>query len=128
VNIASSKREEYIMARGGFPGGGFPGMGNMNQLMKQAKKMQEQMAKLQEELEKRTVETSAGGGVVTVVANGKKEIVEIVIAPEAVDPDDVEMLQDLIMAAVNEALRQADEMVQGEMGKLTGGLSIPGLI
>ncbi len=116
------------MARGGFPGGGFPGMGNMNQLMKQAKKRQEQMAKLQEELEKRTVETSAGGGVVTVVANGKKEIVEIVIAPEAVDPDDVEMLQDLIMAAVNEALRQADEMVQGEMGKLTGGLSIPGLI
>ena len=93
------------MARGGFPGG-FPGMGNMNQLMKQAKKMQEQMAKLQEELEQKTVEASAGGGVVTVVANGKKEVTEIRIAPEAVDPDDVEMLQDLIMAAVNEALRQ----------------------
>ena len=104
------------MARGGFPGG-FPGMGNMNQLMKQAKKMQEQMAKLQEELEQKTVEASAGGGVVTVVANGKKEVTEIRIAPEAVDPDDVEMLQDLIMAAVNEALRQAEEMVQSEMNK-----------
>ncbi len=114
------------MARGGFPGG-FPGMGNMNQLMKQAKKLQEQMAKLQEELEQKTVEASAGGGVVTVVANGKKEIVEVKIAPEAVDPDDVEMLQDLILAAVNEALRRAEEMVQEEMGKLTGGLSIPGL-
>ena len=114
------------MARGGFPGG-FPGMGNMNQLMKQAKKLQEQMAKLQEELEQKTVEASAGGGVVTVVANGKKEIVEVKIAPEAVDPDDVEMLQDLILAAVNEALRRAEEMVQEEMGKVTGGLSIPGI-
>jgi DNA-binding YbaB/EbfC family protein len=95
--------------------------------MKQAKKMQEQMAKLQEELEQKTVEASAGGGVVTVVANGKKEVTEIRIAPEAVDPDDVEMLQDLIMAAVNEALRQAEEMVQSEMNKITGGLSIPGL-
>lgn len=114
------------MARGGFPGG-FPGMGNMNQLMKQAKKLQEQMAKLQEELEQMTVEASAGGGVVTVVANGKKEIVEVKIAPEAVDPDDVEMLQDLIVAAVNEALRRVEERVQEEMGKLTGGLSIPGI-
>jgi len=114
------------MARGGFPGG-FPGMGNMNQLMKQAKKLQEQMAKLQEELEQMTVEASAGGGVVTIVANGKKEIVEVKIAPEAVDPDDVEMLQDLIVAAVNEALRRVDERVQEEMGKLTGGLSIPGI-
>ncbi|MFO7154906.1 MAG: YbaB/EbfC family nucleoid-associated protein [Caldicoprobacter oshimai] len=114
------------MAKGGFPGG-FPGIGNMNQLMKQAKKIQEQMAKLQEELEQKIVEASAGGGVVTVVANGKKEVVEIKIAPEAVDPDDVEMLQDLILAAVNEALRRAEEMVQEEMSKLTGGLSIPGL-
>lgn len=120
------KRRNMVMARGGFPGG-FPGMGNMNQLMKQAKKLQEQMAKLQEELEQKTVEASAGGGVVTVVANGKKEIVEVKIAPEAVDPDDVEMLQDLILAAVNEALRRAEEMVQEEMGKLTGGLSIPGI-
>jgi len=107
--------------------GGFPGMGNMNNLMKQAKKMQEQMMKMQEELEKKTVEASAGGGVVTVVASGKKEIVEIKISPEVVDPDDIEMLQDLILAAVNEALRKADEMVQNEMGKITGGLGIPGI-
>jgi DNA-binding YbaB/EbfC family protein len=109
------------MARGGFPGG----MGNMNNLMKQAKKMQEQMVKMQQELEEKTVEASVGGGVVNVVANGKKEIIEINIKPEAVDPDDVEMLEDLIMAAVNEATRKADEMVQAEMGKLTGGLGMP---
>ena len=109
------------MARGGFPGG----MGNMNNLMKQAKKMQEQMVKMQQELEEKTVEASVGGGVVTVVANGKKEIIEITINPEVVDPDDVEMLQDLIIAAVNEATRKADDMVQSEMGKLTGGLGMP---
>ena len=102
-------------------------MVNMYQLMKQANKLQVQMAKLQGELEQKTIEASAGGGVVTVVANGKKEVVDIKIAPEAVDPDDIEMLQDLIMAAVNEALRQAEEMVQNEMNKITGGLSIPGL-
>lgn len=107
--------------------GGFPGMGNMNNLMKQARKMQEQMVKMQEELEKKTVEASAGGGVVTVVASGKREVVEIKISPEVVDPDDIEMLQDLILAATNEALRKADEMVQNEMGKITGGLGIPGL-
>ena len=108
------------MAKGGFPGG--MGMGNMNNLMKQAKKMQEQMVKMQQELEEKTVEASSGGGVVTVIANGKKEIMEITIKPEAVDPDDIEMLQDLILAAVNEAIRKADEMVQGEMSKLTGGM------
>src|SRR5690554_4223649 len=108
------------MARGGFPGGM-----NMNNLMKQAKKMQEQMMKVQQELEEKTVEASVGGGVVTVVANGKKEIIEITINPEVVDPDDVEMLQDLIIAAVNEATRKADDMVQSEMGKLTGGLGMP---
>ncbi|MFU0801083.1 MAG: YbaB/EbfC family nucleoid-associated protein [Xylanivirga thermophila] len=107
--------------------GGFPGMGNMNQIMKQAKKMQEQMEKVQQELEEQTIETSVGGGVVTVVANGKKEIVSITIQPEAVDPDDVEMLQDLILAAVNESLRKVEEMVQEKMGKLTGGMGIPGL-
>ncbi len=107
--------------------GGFPGMGNMNNLMRQAKKMQEQMLKMQEELEGKTVEASAGGGVVTVVANGKKEIVEITIDPGVVDPEDVEMLQDLIMAAANEALRQAEEMVQNEMSKITGGMGLPGL-
>jgi DNA-binding YbaB/EbfC family protein len=111
------------MAKGGFPGG--MGMGNMNNLMKQAKKMQEQMMKMQQELEEKTVEASVGGGVVTVVANGKKEIIEIAIKPEAVDPDDVEMLQDLILAAVNEAIRKADEMMQGEMAKLTGGMGMP---
>jgi DNA-binding YbaB/EbfC family protein len=107
--------------------GGFPGMGNMNNLMRQAKKMQEQMMKMQEELEEKTVEASAGGGVVTVVANGKKEIMEISIDPAVVDPDDIEMLQDLIMAAVNEALRKAEEMVQSEMSKITGGMGIPGM-
>jgi DNA-binding YbaB/EbfC family protein len=111
------------MARGGFPGG--MNMGNMNNLMKQAKKMQEQMLKMQEELEEKTVEATVGGGVVTVIANGKKEILEITIHPEAVDPDDVEMLQDLILAAVNEAIRKADEMVQSEMSKLTGGMGMP---
>ena len=111
------------MARGGFPGMG----GNMNNLMKQAKKMQEQMVKMQEELEQKTVEASAGGGVVTVIANGKKEILEITIDPSVVDPDDVEMLQDLIMAAGNEALRMAEEMVQSEMGKITGGMGLPGM-
>lgn len=110
------------MAKGGFPGG----MGNMNNMMKQVQKMQKDMAKLQEEIEQRNVEASAGGGAVTVVANGKKEIQSITIKPEAVDPDDVEMLQDLIMAAVNEAIRQADEMISREMGKLTGGLNLPG--
>ena len=112
------------MAKGGFPGG-MGGMGNMNNLMKQAKKMQEQMAKIQEELEEKTVEASVGGGVVSVIVNGKKEIIEISIKPEAVDPDDVEMLQDLILAAGNEAMRKADEMAQGEMGKLTGGMGMP---
>ena len=111
------------MAKGGFPGG--MGMGNMNNLMKQAKKMQEQMVKMQQELEEKTVEASSGGGVVTVIANGKKEIMEINIQPEAVDPDDIEMLQDLILAAVNEAIRKADEMVQGEMARLTGGMGMP---
>jgi len=113
------------MAKGGFPG--FGGA-NINNLMKQAQKMQKDMAKLQEELQERTVEASAGGGAVNVVVSGKKEIVEISIKPEVVDPEDVEMLQDLIVAAVNEALRKVDEMVNSEMGKLTGGLGgFPGL-
>lgn len=87
--------------------------------------MQEQMAKMQEELEEKTVEASAGGGMVTVVANGKKEIVEINIKPEVVDPDDIEMLQDLVLAGVNEALRKAEEMAQEQMAKLTGGMGLP---
>ena len=112
------------MAKGGFPGGLG---GNMGNLMKQAQKLQKDMQKLQEELHERTVEATAGGGAITVVASGKKEIKEIVIKPEVVDPDDVEMLQDLVLAAVNEALRKADEMVNSEMGKLTGGMGMPGL-
>ncbi|RCX18268.1 hypothetical protein DFR58_10526 [Anaerobacterium chartisolvens] len=113
------------MAKGGFSG--FGG-GNMGNLMKQAQKMQKDMAKLQEQLELKTVEASAGGGAITVIASGKKEIQEITIKAEVVDPDDVEMLQDLIMAAVNEALRKADEMVNSEMGKITGGIGgMPGL-
>ena len=100
------------------------GMGNM---MKQAQKLQSQMMKLQEELADKTVESSSGGGMVTVVANGRQQIVSIQIENEVVDPDDVEMLQDLILAAVNDALAKAQEMVSSEMGKPTGGLNIPGL-
>ncbi|MCL5046244.1 MAG: YbaB/EbfC family nucleoid-associated protein [Actinobacteria bacterium] len=102
-------------------------MGNMGKMMKQVQKMQEDMARLQKELEERTVEASAGGGMVTVVVSGKQEFKSITIKPEAVDPDDVEMLQDLILAAVNEGVRKSQEMVQNEMGKITGGLKIPGL-
>lgn len=111
-----------------MPKGGFPkGMGNMGNMMKQVQKMQKKMTDMQKELEEKEVEASAGGGVVSVKANGKKEVLEIIIQPEAVDPDDVEMLQDLILAATNEALRKADEMVSGEMAKITGGMNIPGL-
>jgi len=100
------------------------GMANM---MKQAQKLQAQMLKMQEELAERTVESSSGGGMVTVVANGRQQIVSIQIEREVVDPEDVEMLQDLIQAAVNDALAKAQEMVSSEMSKLTGGLNIPGL-
>jgi DNA-binding YbaB/EbfC family protein len=101
------------------------GMGNM---MKQAQKLQSKMMKLQEELAEKTVETASGGGMVRVVANGKQQVVSIEIEKEVVDPDDVEMLQDLVLAAVNDALAKSQEMVSGEMGKLTGGLNIPGLM
>ena len=103
------------------------GGGNMQNLARQAQKLQQQMAKMQEELEAREYEASAGGGMVTVKVSGRKELLDIQIKPEAVDPDDVEMLQDLVMAAVNEALRTAGEATEREMGKLTGGLSMPGL-
>ena len=101
------------------------GMGNM---MKQAQKLQSKMLKMQEELGQRTVETSAGGGMISVVANGRQQLVSITIDPEVVDPEDVEMLQDLVLAAVNDALNKAQEMVAGEMSKLTGGMNIPGLV
>ena len=113
------------MARGGVPGG-MGGM-NMNQMMKQAKKMQEQMAKMQEEMETKTYEATSGGGAVKVVIDGKRELKEIVISPEVVDPDDVEMLQDLIIAAVNEGMRKAEEENASNISSITGGLNIPGL-
>ena len=100
------------------------GFGNM---MKQAQKLQEQMMALQEEVGRRKVEATAGGGMVTVEANGKQEIVSIKIDPEVVSKDDVQMLEDLVLAACNEALRKSRDMVQAEMGKLTAGLKIPGL-
>ncbi len=102
--------------------------GNMGNMMKQAQKLQTKMMKMQEELADRTVESTSGGGMVKVVANGKQQIVSIEIEKEVVDPEDVEMLQDLVLAAVNDALANAQEMVSGEMGKLTGGLNIPGLM
>jgi DNA-binding YbaB/EbfC family protein len=100
------------------------GMGNM---MKEAQKLQAKMLRMQEELAEKTVETSAGGGMVTVVANGRQQIISIRIEPEVVDPEDVDMLQDLVLAAVNDALAKSQEMVAAEMGKLTGGMNIPGL-
>jgi nucleoid-associated protein EbfC len=100
---------------------------NMGNIMKQAQQFQSKMAKLQEELGERTVEATAGGGMVAVTASGKQEIVAIRIEPEVVDPEDVEMLQDLIQAAVNDALNRAKEMVNEEMGKLTSGLNLPNI-
>ncbi|MDE7308375.1 MAG: YbaB/EbfC family nucleoid-associated protein [Lachnospiraceae bacterium] len=105
--------------RGGFPGG-MPG--NMNNLMKQAQRMQRQMEETTAALEEKEVTAAAGGGAVEVTVSGKKEVVKVKLAPEAVDPDDIEMLEDLIMAAVNEALRKMEEMTQSEMAKITGGL------
>ncbi|MDL2317568.1 YbaB/EbfC family nucleoid-associated protein [Eubacteriales bacterium OttesenSCG-928-A19] len=108
------------MARGfqGIPGGG----GNMQQLMKQAQKMQKQMVELQEALDERTYEASAGGGMVTAKVSGKRELLELTIDPQAVDPDDVELLQDMVIAAVNEALRAGEETRETEMSKLGGGM------
>uniref|UniRef100_A0A7C4MQ84 Nucleoid-associated protein ENS29_08410 n=1 Tax=Desulfatirhabdium butyrativorans TaxID=340467 RepID=A0A7C4MQ84_9BACT len=100
------------------------GMGNM---LKQAQKMQARILKMQEELATRTIEGSAGGGMVKAVANGKQQLVSITIEKEVVDPADVEMLQDLVLAAVNDALTKSQEMVSSEMNKITGGLNLPGL-
>jgi DNA-binding YbaB/EbfC family protein len=105
------------------PGGG----ANMNNMIKQAKKVQEQIARMQEELKERVLETSAGGGAVNIKINGKQQLLEIKIKPEVVDPEDIEMLEDLIMAAVNDAVKQSQDMVSSEMSKITGGLNIPGL-
>ena len=113
------------MGRGGFPG--MMGGGNLQQLARQAQKLQQNMEKLQAELDVREFEASSGGGMVTVKVNGKREVLSVSIKPEAVDPDDVEMLEDLILAAVNESLRLAAETVEKEMSKMTGGMSMPGL-
>ena len=106
--------------RGGFPGGGMPG--NMANLMKQAQKMQRQMEESQKELEEKEFTAKAGGGAVEVTITGKREITKLMLSEEAVDPDDIETLEDLVMAAVNEALRMVEEESSQNMGKLTGGL------
>jgi len=113
-----------LAKKGGFRGGGGMGGGmNMN-MMKQAQKMQEDLLKMQAEMEEKTYSAQSGGGAVTAVVTGKRELSELVIEPDAVDPDDVEMLQDLIVAAVNEALRKAESSMNDSMSKLTGGLNL----
>ena len=114
------------MAKNGFrgmPGGGM----NQMQLMKQAQKMQQDMLRMQEEMEKKTYTAAAGGGMVSATVNGKHEVVALEIKPEAVDPDDVEMLQDMVIAAVNEAMRTADTDASNNMSRLTGGLNLGGM-
>ncbi len=103
-------------------------MKGMGKMMKQAQQLQSKMLKIQEEMAEKTVETTSGGGMVKVVANGRQQVLSIQIEKEVVDPDDVEMLQDLILAAINDALIKSQEMASEEMSKLTGGLNIPGLI
>lgn len=110
--------------RGGFPGGGMPG--NMNNLMKQAQRMQRQMEESQKELEVKEFTAKAGGGAVEVTVTGKKEVAKIKLSEEVVDPDDIEMLEDLVMAATNEALRMAEEANAEVMNKMTGGLGLGG--
>ncbi|WP_313342472.1 YbaB/EbfC family nucleoid-associated protein [Sedimentibacter sp.] len=106
---------------------GMSGGGNMNNMMKQVQKMQKQMEDMQKELEQKEVEATSGGGAVMVKVTGKKDLLQVKIDPEVVDKDDVEMLEDMIVAAVNEAFRKADEMMENEMKKVTGGVNIPGL-
>ena len=111
--------------RGGFPGGGMPG--NMNNLMKQAQRMQRQMEEQQKEMETKEFEAKAGGGAVTVTVTGAREVTKVSLDPEVVDPDDIEMLQDLIMAATNEALRMVEDANNQMMSKMTGGMNLGGL-
>lgn len=113
------------MAKGGFRG--MPGGMNQAAMMKQAQKMQQEMLRLQQEQENKTFTASSGGGMVTASVNGKHELLNLEIKPEAVDPEDVEMLQDMVIAAVNEALRSADAEAAGTMSRLTGGLNLGGL-
>jgi nucleoid-associated protein EbfC len=112
-------KEEKTMMRGG--------MGNMQKMLKQMQKMQKEMQKAQEQLGEKTVDGTAGGGMVTVIANGHKQILEVKIKEEVVDPEDIEMLQDLVLAATNDALKKADELANEMMGQFTKGLNIPGL-
>jgi DNA-binding YbaB/EbfC family protein len=105
----------------------FGNQGNMANMMKKVQKLQADMAKLQEDLKTRTLESTAGGGAIKVVVNGEKQLVSVKIDPGAVDPEDIEMLEDMIMAAVNEAMKKVDDMMAQEMGKLTGGIKIPGM-
>lgn len=107
--------------RGGFGGG------NMGQMMKQVQQMQKKMEEAQKQIEETTVKGTAGGGMVEVEANGRKEILSVNIKPEAVDPEDVEMLEDLILTAVNDAIKQVEQISEEKMGKLTGGISLPGM-
>ncbi len=111
----------------GFSGSGMNQKQNMNSVIKQAQKMQEEMERVQKETEEETVEAAAGGGAVKVVVSGKKEIKSLTIDPDAVDPDDVETLEDMIMAAVNEGIKKADDLMAERMGAITGGINIPGL-
>ena len=113
------------MAKGGFRG--MPGGMNQAAMMKQAQKMQQEMLRMQEEMENKTYSATSGGGMVTAEVNGKHEVVSLTVKPEAVDPDDVEMLQDMIMAAGNEAMRTADTEAANNMSRLTGGLNLGGL-
>ena len=113
------------MAKGGFRG--MPGGMNQAAMMKQAQKMQQEMMRMQEEMENKTYSATSGGGMVTAEVNGKHEVVSLTVKPEAVDPDDVERLQDMIMAAVNEAMRTADTEAANNMSRLTGGLNLGGL-
>ena len=117
------------MAKGSYRGGMPMGMGGKNQMqmMKQAQKMQQDLLKMQEEMESREYEATAGGGVITAVVSGKRELVRVNIDPEAVDPDDVEMLQDLILSAVNEGVRVTRSNMEREMSNLTGGIRVPGM-
>ncbi len=114
------------MAKGAFRGGGYGGMGGMNQMqmMKQAQKMQEELLKMQEQLEQTVYTATAGGGAVTASVSGKRQLTALEISPDAVDPEDVEMLQDMVIAAVNEALRTAEEAANKNMSRLTGGLNL----
>jgi nucleoid-associated protein EbfC len=107
-----------VMMRGG-------GMGNMQNMMKQMQKMQKKMAEAQEELGEKKIEGSAGGGMVTVIVTGHKEVVDVIIKPEAVDPDDIEMLQDLVLAATNDALKKVEELTNSTMGQFTKGMNLP---